>query len=101
MRAGPAPSDQVRYKIAIELGQFDAIVDDTVKARFSWTITRPADARSAACYAAITEPVTGGVEGVVEGVQRAVARVVADVSKNLIELDMGHVPTCAVQEKAL
>ena len=42
-----------------------------------------------------------GVEGVVEGVQRAVARVVADVSKNLIELDMGHVPTCAVEKKAL
>ncbi len=98
---GTRTVDQVRYKIAIKLSQFDAIVDDTVKARFSWTITRPADARSAACYAAITEPVTGGVEGVVEGVQRAVARVVADVSKNLIELDMGHVPTCAVEKKAL
>jgi len=93
--------DQVRYKIAIKLSQFDAIVDDTVKARFSWTITRPADARSAACYAAITEPVTGGVEGVVEGVQRVVARVVEEVSKNLIELDTGHVPTCTVEKNAL
>lgn len=92
---------QARYRIAIELTQFDAIVDDSVKARFSWTIIRPTDARSAACYAAIAEAVTGGIEGVVEGVQRAVARVVVDVSQNLIELDMGHVPTCAAQKKAL
>jgi|SRR3954447_7190012 uncharacterized lipoprotein YmbA len=93
--------DQIGYRIAIELSQFDAIVGDSVKARFGWTITRPADARSAACYAEITEPATGGIEGVVEGVQRAVASVVADVSKNLIELDTGHVPTCGVQKKAL
>jgi hypothetical protein len=49
----------------------------------------------------ITKPVAAGVEGVVEGVQRAVASVVTDISKNVIELDMGHVPTCAVQKEAL
>jgi uncharacterized lipoprotein YmbA len=93
--------DQVGYRIAIELSQFDAIVDDSVTARFSWTITRPVDARSAACSTAVTEPVAGGVEGVVKGVQRAVASVAADVSTNLMELDMGRVPTCAVQKKTL
>ncbi|MCC2682472.1 MAG: hypothetical protein K0S36_2036 [Nitrosospira multiformis] len=93
--------DQIVYRIAIELSQFDAIVDDSVRARFSWTITRPADARSAACYAVITEPVAAGVEGVVEGVQRAVTSVVTSISKNMIELDMGRVPTCAAQKKAL
>ena len=93
--------DQIIYRIAIELSQFDAIIDDSVKARFSWTITRPADARSAACYAVITEPVAAGVEGVVEGVQRAVTSVVTSISKNVIELDMGRVPTCAVQKEAL
>ncbi len=98
---GTRIADQAGYRIAIELSQFDAIVDDSVKARFSWMITRPVDARSAACSMAVTEPVAGGVEGVVEGVQRAVASVVADVSKNLMELDMGRVPTCAVQKKTL
>ena len=97
-RRGRAP-DQIVYRIAIELSQFDAIIGDSVKARFSWTITRPIDARSAACYAVITEPVAAGVEGVVEGVQRAVAGVAAGISKNVIELDMGRVPTCAVQKK--
>jgi uncharacterized lipoprotein YmbA len=99
-RRGRAP-DQIVYRIAIELSQFDAIIDDSIKARFSWTVTRSTDARSAACYAVITEPVAAGVEGVVEGVQRAVASVVTDISKNVIELDMGHVPTCAVQKEAL
>jgi uncharacterized lipoprotein YmbA len=93
--------DQIVYRIAIELSQLDAIIDDSVKARFSWTITRPVDARSVACYAVITEPVAAGVEGVVEGVQRAVAGVVTDISKNVIELDRGHVPTCAVRKEAL
>ena len=99
-RRGRTP-DQTVYRIAIELSQLDAIIDDSVKARFSWTITRPADARSVACYAVITEPVAPGVEGVVGGMQRAVASVVAGISKNVIELDMGHVPTCAVQKEAL
>ncbi|WP_218141799.1 PqiC family protein [Nitrosospira multiformis] len=91
-------SDQIVYRIAIELSQFDAIIDDSVKARFSWTITRPADARSVACYAVITEPVSAGVEGVVGGVQRAVTSVVTSISKNVLELDMGRVPTCAAQK---
>ncbi len=99
-RRGRTP-DQIVYRIAIELSQLDAIIGDSVQARFGWTITRPADARSAACYAVITEPVIPGVEGVVGGVQRAVAGVVADISKNVIELDMGRVPTCGVQKEAL
>jgi uncharacterized lipoprotein YmbA len=99
-RGSRAP-DQIVYRIAIELSQFDAIIDGSIKARFSWTITRSTDARSAACSAVITKPVAPGVEGVVEGVQSAVASVVAGISKNVIELDMGRVPTCAMQKKAL
>jgi len=93
--------DQIVYRIAIELSQLDAIIDDSIKARFSWTVTRSTDARSTACYEVITEPVAPGVEGIVEGVQRAVASVVAGISKNVIELDMDRIPTCAVQKKAL
>jgi hypothetical protein len=82
------------YRVAIELGQFDAVVGDRVQARFSWVITRSADGRSAACYAAISEPVNGGIDGVVQGVRRVVSRVVEDISKNLIELDTSHAATC-------
>ncbi|SEL09634.1 PqiC family protein [Nitrosovibrio tenuis] len=85
---------QPGYRIAIELSQFDAIVGDRVQARFGWTITRSTDGRSAICSARITEPVTGGIEGVVKGTQRAVASVTADISKNLIELDMGRAASC-------
>jgi hypothetical protein len=86
--------DQPGYRIAVELSQFDAIVGERVQARFSWTITRSTDGRSAACYAAISEPVSGGVEGVVKGAQRAVASAVTDISRNLIELDTGNVAVC-------
>lgn len=92
-RSGRAP-DQPGYRIAIELNQFDAIVGDRVQARFGWTITRSPDGRSAACYAAITEPVSGGIEGVVKGIQGAVASAASDISRNLIELDMGQAPKC-------
>lgn len=91
---GTYASDYRGYRVAIELGQFDAIVGDRVQARFSWVITRSADARSAACYAAISEPVNGGIDGVVQGVRRVVSRVVEDISKNLIELDTSHAATC-------
>jgi hypothetical protein len=91
--------DQISYRIAIELSQFDAIVGDSVQTGFGWTITRSTDGRSIACHAAITEPIAGGIEGVVAGIQRVVASVVEGVSKNLIELDSDRVPTC-VQRKA-
>ncbi|SEO69566.1 membrane integrity-associated transporter subunit PqiC [Nitrosovibrio sp. Nv6] len=86
--------DQPVYRIAIELSQFDALVGERVKARFSWAITRLTDGRSAACYAAISEPVDGGISGVVKGIQRVVSTAVEDVSKNLIEMDTGHPVTC-------
>ena len=92
--SGAYASDYRGYRVAIELGQFDAIVGDRVQARFSWVITRSADGRSAACYAAISESVNGGIDGVVQGVRRVVSRVVEDISKNLIELDTSHAATC-------
>lgn len=90
--------DQPGYRIAIELSQLDAIVDDKIQARFGWTITRSTDGRNAACYSVISEPVGGGIEGVVKGIQQAVSRVAAEVSRNVIELDTGQVATCAIQK---
>ncbi|SOD42088.1 PqiC family protein [Nitrosovibrio sp. Nv4] len=92
-RPAHAP-DQPVYRIAIELSQFDAVVGERVKARFSWAITRLTDTRSAACYAAISEPVDAGISGVVKGIQRVVSTAVEDISKNLIEMDTGHPVTC-------
>lgn len=92
--SGAYTPDRPVYRIAIELGQFDAIVGDRVQARFSWAIRRSTDGRSAACYAAISEPVDGGIDGVVKGIQRLVSNVVGDISKNLTELDTGNAATC-------
>jgi len=64
---------QPAYRIAIELGQFDAVVGEAVRARFGWTITRTNDSRSAACYSEVAELAGGGIDGVVEGVRRAVS----------------------------
>jgi uncharacterized protein len=69
---GIRSADQPAYRIAIELGQFDAIVGERVQARFNWTITRSTDGRGTACYSAISEPVDGGIQGVVKGIQRVV-----------------------------
>ncbi len=88
------PADQHRYRITIELSQFDAIVGEKVQARFGWTITRSTDGRNAACYSEISEPVGEGIVGVVKGLQRVVSSVVADVSKNLIELETGQAVIC-------
>ena len=86
---------QPAYRIAIELGQFDAVVGEAVRARFGWTITRTTDGRSAACYSEVAEPTGGGIDGVVEGVRRAVSRVAAEISRTLGELDTGQVAACS------
>jgi uncharacterized protein len=86
---------QTGYRIAIELGQFDAVVGDAVNARFGWMITRTTDGRGAACYSVLSEPVGGGIDGVVEGVRRVVSRVAAEISSNLVELDTGQGATCS------
>lgn len=96
---GSRSPDQPSYRIAIELGKFDAIVGDQVQARFGWTITRTTDGRNAACYSMLSEPVSGGISGVVKGVQRMVSSVAADISRNLIELDTGLAATCAAPTK--
>jgi len=91
---GIRSADQPAYRIAIELGQFDAIVGERVQARFNWTITRSTDGRGTACYSAISEPVDGGIQGVVKGIQRVVSSVAADVSRSLVELDTDHATMC-------
>jgi uncharacterized lipoprotein YmbA len=83
------------YRIAVELGQFDAVVGEAVNARFAWTITRTTDGRGAACYSEVAEQVGGGIDGVVEGVRRAVSRVAAEISRTLVELDTGQAAACS------
>ncbi|MDQ3186749.1 MAG: PqiC family protein [Pseudomonadota bacterium] len=92
--------DRPSYRIAIVLSQFDAIVGDKVQARFSWAITRSTDGLNAMCHSTMSEPAGGGIAGVVKGIQRAASSVAADISKNLIEMDTGQAPTCAIQNKA-
>lgn len=96
---GSRSPDQSGYRIAIELSKFDAIVGDQVQARFSWTVTRTTDGRTAACYSTLSESVSGGIGGVVKGVQRMVSSVAADISRNLIELDMGLAATCVASTR--
>jgi uncharacterized lipoprotein YmbA len=86
---------QTGYRIAVELGQFDAVVGEAVNARFAWTITRTTDGRGAACYSEVAEQVGGGIDGVVEGVRRAVSRVAAEISRTLVELDTGQAAACS------
>jgi uncharacterized lipoprotein YmbA len=92
---GSREPSQPGYRIAIELGQFDAVVGEAVRARFGWTITRTTDSRGAACYSELSEPVSGGIEGAVEGVRRVVSRVAAEISRNVAELDAGQAAVCS------
>lgn len=92
---GSREPGQHGYRIAIELGQFDAVMGDAVRARFGWTITRTTDGRGAACYSELSEPAGGGIDGTVEGVRRIVSRVATEISRNVAELDAGQAAVCS------
>jgi len=82
------------YRVAIELVQFDAVPDDEMQARFSWSIKRSDDGKGTVCETAVDQPVSGGVSGVVLGMQQAVASVAQQISASIGALEASDAAAC-------
>lgn len=89
-------SDQVSYRINVELRDMDAVRNDKVQASFGWTVTRSDDRRSAVCRMTVVEPVAGGSAGdVVLATQKAVANVADAIAANVRALQAGQGAKCS------
>ena len=83
--------DQPVYRIAVQLRQWDAVVDNQVQASFSWTIRRSDGARSLACQWSQSEPIdTGtspGIPALAQAAQRLTQRAAHTMAAAVAALD--------------
>ncbi|MEO6270506.1 MAG: PqiC family protein [Lautropia sp.] len=92
-RGGQLPGQPV-YRIAIQMQQFDAALDQQVQASFGWTITRSDNNDIAICQAVATQPVGPGMEELVHGIHRLVVQTADRIASQIDALKGGRVPTC-------
>jgi uncharacterized lipoprotein YmbA len=86
---------QPAVRIAVQLLQFDAVVDSRVDAAFSWTLRRTDEGPVAACRLSLSEPVTAGVDALAQGAQRLTARLADAIAASVTAQQGGRQPVCA------
>lgn len=86
------------YRIAVQLRQWDAAVDQQVQASFSWTIRRSDGARNLACQWSQSEPIdtgTGvGIAALAQGAQRLTQRAAQSMAASIKALEKDAAATC-------
>lgn len=92
-RGGALPEQPV-YRVALQLRQFDAVLDKQVEATFGWTITRSDDDRNAVCQAFASQPIGPGMDELVQGIQRVVDTLADRVATQIAQLQEGRTAAC-------
>ncbi|SEA02979.1 membrane integrity-associated transporter subunit PqiC [Variovorax sp. YR216] len=87
---------QPATRIAVQLGQFDAIEGKRVDASFSWTVRRTDEGPAAGCQLSLSEPVGSGFDALAQGAQRVTARLADAIAGSVSALKANQVPACAV-----
>jgi uncharacterized lipoprotein YmbA len=82
------------YRIAVQLRQWDAAVDQQVQASFSWTLRRSDGARSLACQWSQSEPVGPGIAALAQGAQRLTQRAAQSMAASVKALEADAAATC-------
>ncbi|MGO4391591.1 membrane integrity-associated transporter subunit PqiC [Variovorax sp. M-6] len=85
---------QPATRIAVQMGQFDAIEDSRVDASFSWTVRRTDEGPAAACQLSLSEPVGAGMDALAEGAQRVAARLADAIAASASALQANPAPSC-------
>ena len=65
---------QPATRIAVQLGQFDAVEGSRVDASFTWTVRRTDEGPATGCRLSLSEPVGGGFDALAQGAQRVTSR---------------------------
>jgi uncharacterized lipoprotein YmbA len=82
------------YRIAVQLRQWDAALDQQVQASFSWTIRRSDGARNLACQWSQSEPVGSGIAALAQGAQRLTQRAAQSMAASVKALEADASATC-------
>ena len=85
---------QPATRIAVQMGQFDAIEASRVDASFSWTVRRTDQGPAAACRLSLSEPVGAGMDALAEGAQRVAARLADAIAASASALQASPAPSC-------
>lgn len=91
---GMRSADARVYRIAIELVQFDAVPDEQLKTRFSWSLKPSDSTETMLCQTALAETASGGIAGMVQGMQRAVNEVTEAIAANIRAHAAGQPASC-------
>jgi uncharacterized protein len=86
---------QPAVRVAVQLLQFDAVVDSRVDAAFSWTLRRTDEGPVAACRLSLSEPVAAGVDALAQGAQRLTGRLADAIAASVSAQQGGSQPVCA------
>jgi len=86
---------QPATRIAVQLGQFDAIEGKRVDASFTWTVRRTDESPATGCQLAISEPVGAGFDALAQGAQRVTAKLADAIAGSVSAVKANQVPNCA------
>jgi uncharacterized lipoprotein YmbA len=88
------PTGAAGYRIAIELVQLDAVLDETLQARFSWRI-HDLQQRNAVCQLNLTAAAGTGIAGMVQGLQGMLAELAQQIAADVRALEADTSAACA------
>lgn len=86
---------QPATRIAVQLGQFDAIEGQRVDASFTWTVRRTDEGPATGCQLSVSEPVGPGFDALAQGAQRVTARLADAIAGSVSAVKANQVPNCA------
>jgi uncharacterized lipoprotein YmbA len=86
---------QPATRIAVQLGQFDAVEGSGVEASFTWTVRRTDEGPATGCQLSISEPVGAGFDALAQGAQRVTAKLADAIAGSVSAIKANQVPACA------
>lgn len=86
---------QPATRIAVQLGQFDAVEGKRVDASFTWTVRRTDESPATGCQLSISEPVGAGFDALAQGAQRVTSKLADAIAGSVSAVKANQVPNCA------
>jgi uncharacterized lipoprotein YmbA len=88
---GGAPREQVVYRIAVQMLDYDAQPDGQVRAAFNWTLRRAdTDGRALACSQRFEQSAANGVDGVALATRRITSQLAGSMARSVTALAEGR-----------
>jgi uncharacterized lipoprotein YmbA len=86
---------QLATRIAVQMGQFDAVEGSHVDASFTWTFRRTDEGPATGCQLSISEPVGSGFDALAQGAQRVTAQLADAIAGSISGVKANQASPCA------